>query len=140
MSRVAGNDARSSGRARWGDRGDRGEAVLEHVVLVPVVFFVVLLGVQTAVYLHAANLAELAAERAVTIAASRSSGNAAGEAEAAAVVTGSGGSVVSVAVTGTTLIEASVTVSVPRVIPLLPSTVTRWRREPEERYVPEDQR
>jgi hypothetical protein len=119
---------------------DRGEAVLEHVVLVPVVLLIVLCGVQAAVYFHEANVAELAAARAVAVASRHDASNAAGEAEAASVVAGSGGSLVTVAVSGNPLIEARVTLAVPRILPLFVSTVTRWRRAPEERYVPENDR
>lgn len=132
---------RSTGPGEPNDVGrDRGEAVLEHVVLVPIALFVVLLGVQTAVYFHAANLAELAASRAIAAATRHGSSNATGEQEASSVVVGSGGTLVSASVTGSTLLEAKVVVAVPRVLPLFTASVTRWRRGSEERYIPEDQR
>jgi hypothetical protein len=120
--------------------GDSGIAVVEHVVLVPVVLLVVLLGVQAAVWFHAANVAEHAAARGVSVASRRGVSNAAGAAEAAATVHDSGSTLVGVSVTGTSTVRATVVVAVHRVVPFFPAVVTRSASEPEERYVREDER
>jgi Flp pilus assembly protein TadG len=119
---------------------DRGVAVVEHVVLVPVVLLLVLLGVQAAVWFHAANVAEHAAARGVSVASRRGVSNAAGAAEAATTVRDSGSTLLGVAVSGTSTVRATVTVAVHRVVPLFPASVTRSASEPEERYIPEDER
>jgi len=114
--------------------------VVEHAVLLPVVLLIVLLGVQAAVYFHAANVAEHASSRGVSVASRHGVGNAAGAAEAAATVRESGSRLVSVSVTGSTTVRASVTVAVSRVVPFFPASVTRSASEPEERYLREDER
>lgn len=121
-------------------RADRGEAVLEHVVLVPLVLFLVLLGIQAAVYFHAANLAEHASSRAASIASRSGASEASGVAEATATVQDSGGTLVVASVSGGTEVEALVTVRVNRVLPFFPTTVTRRASEPRERFIPEDER
>ena len=93
---------------------DRGEFVVEHAVLIPVVLLIVLLGVQAAVYFHAANIAAHASSRGVSVASRHGVGNSAGASEAAATVRDSGSSLVAVSVTGSSTIRASVTVAVNR--------------------------
>jgi Flp pilus assembly protein TadG len=121
-------------------RGDRGEALVQQVILVPIVLLIAMMGIQAAIYFHAANVAEHASSRAVSIASRQGSSNSAGAAEAAATVAGSGSVLVGVSVTGSTTVTARVTVAVSRILPLLPSRVTRSASEPKERYVPENER
>ncbi len=120
--------------------GDRGEAIVEHVILIPVVLFIVLLGIQAAVYFHAANVAEHASSRGVSVASRFRATNASGVAEATATVRDSGSALAVATVTGGTTIRASVTVKVNRILPFFPSTVTRVASEPKERFIPEDER
>jgi hypothetical protein len=133
--------APSSGpvRLRRG-RADRGEAIVEHVVLVPVLLFITLLAVQAATWFHAANVAEHASSRGVSVASRHGSGDAAGVAEATRTALDSGADLVAVSVAGSPEVSASVTVRVPRLLPFFPSTVTRRAVEPEERFIPEDER
>ena len=119
---------------------DRGEGVVGYVILVPVALFVVLLGVQAAVYFHEANIADNAAGRAATTASRRGSGSGAGRAEARAVVMESGSRLVDVKVIDGALVRATVRLSVSRVVPLFPDSVERSATAPKERFVPEDER
>ena len=122
------------------DRRDRGEGLVGYVVLVPVALFMVTLGIQAAVYFHAANIAQHAGARAVVVAARSGADAAAGEAEARSVVRDSGSTLVGVTVAGGDVVRASVTVRVSQVVPLFPSSVTRRVVAPKERFVPEDER
>lgn len=119
---------------------DRGEAIVGHVVLVPVVLLVLMLGIQAAAYFHAANVAAHAGARSVAVASRLGRTAAAGQAEARSVVVESGSTPLDVVVVDGTTIRASVTVRVDRVLPFFPDRVTRTVSAPKERFVPEDQR
>ena len=123
-----------------GGAGDRGEGVVGYVVLVPVVLFVTMLGIQAAVYFHAANIAQHAGTRAVSVASRRGSSPASGVREATAVVAESGSLLVDADVSGGDSVSASVTVRVARVVPFFPGSVTRRASAPKERFIPEDER
>ena len=122
------------------EQSDRGEGLVGYVVLVPVVLFIVLLGIQAAVYFHAANIAQHAGARAVSVAAQRGADTSAGEAEARAVVRDSGSLLGGVTVVGGDVVHAAVTVRVSQLVPFFPTSVTRHALAPKERFVPEDQR
>lgn len=123
-----------------GGAGDRGEGVVGYVILVPVVLFITMLGIQAAVYFHAANIAQHAGTRAVSVASRRGSSPASGVREAASVVVESGSSLVGADVSGGESVSASVTVRVARLVPFFPESVTRRARAPKERFIPEDER
>lgn len=121
---------------------DRGTAVVEHVLAVPVVLTLTLLGVQAALALHAANVAASAAAQ----------GAAAGSARGASVEAASDVAMATVAELGGRLgtaphvardgdeVVVRVDVQVPSVVPFFPTTVSRIAREPLERFVPEPDR
>jgi Flp pilus assembly protein TadG len=119
---------------------DRGEASLEHVVVVPVVMLVLLMAVQFAIYFHAANVASLAAERAAASASRRGAMPGDGAAEARAVVAESGSTLLALAVADQDPVRVSVTVAATRLVPFMPSSVTRHASEARERFVDESQR
>jgi Flp pilus assembly protein TadG len=121
---------------------DRGEATAQLVILTPILILLVFLGIQTAIYFHAANVATAAATRG----AAAGSGNGAGigEATAAARQTlddlGTAGHADPVASEGGGFVTVTVEVDVARVLPFFPDTVTRTAVEPTERFVPESDR
>ena len=69
------NATGASGASR--DR-DRGEAVTQLVILTPVLVLLAFLGVQAAIYFHAANVATAAAAQGAAAASPRSAGSADG--------------------------------------------------------------
>ncbi|MEY4372361.1 MAG: hypothetical protein RL219_1130 [Actinomycetota bacterium] len=119
------------------ERRDSGTTVVEYVVVIPVVFTLVLAGVQAAVYFHAANLASNAASRGAIEASHRNATVADGALESARAASESGAVVMRAVVRGTAVMEATVQVRVARVVPFFPSSVTRTVRVPKERYIPE---
>jgi len=119
---------------------DRGEGTVQYVILVPIVFLVVLLGVQAATYFHAANIASNAATRAVSVASRAGASSAAGAQEASKVVAESGAELLGVSVDGSSEITAAVTVRVRRVVPFFSQAVSRRAAAPKERYLFEDER
>jgi len=119
---------------------DRGEAVVGYVLLVPVVLLVLMLGIQAAVYFHAADIAAHAGARSVAVASRRGSSAAAGRMEATSVVAESGSTLLGLEVSDGNTVRAMVTVRVDRVLPFFPDRVTRRVSAPKERFVPEDQR
>lgn len=116
---------------------DAGTAVVEYVVVIPVVFTLVLGGVQAAVYFHAANLASNAASRGAIEASHRNSTSAAGVMEAHRAARESGALATKAMVSGASVVQATVQVRVARVVPFFPNSVTRTVRVPKERYVSE---
>lgn len=121
-------------------QGDRGEAIVGYVVLVPVALFVLMLGIQAAAYFHSANVATQAGGRSVSVTSRLGSSAAAGRVEALAVVTESGSVPLAVEVTSGDTVRAVVTVRVDRVLPFFPTSVTRSVSAPKERFIPEDRR
>lgn len=119
---------------------DRGEATVGYVVLVPVVLLVLMLGIQAAVYFHAANVAANAGARSVAVASRRGSSASAGRSEALSVVVESGSTLLDVDVVEGSTVSAVVTVRVDRVLPFFPDRVTRTVSAPKERFVREDER
>lgn len=121
---------------------DRGEATTQLVVLTPLLILLVFLGIQTAIYFHAANVAAAAASQGAAAGAPLGAdrGDAAQAAErtidelqghvvgAPAVSTGDG------------FVEVTVEIEVPRIVPFFPRSVRRTVIEPVERFVPESDR
>ena len=133
------NATGTSGASR--DR-DRGEAVTQLVILTPVLVLLVFLGVQAAIYFHAANVAAAAAAQGAAAASPRSAGSADGSSAAAMMIDDLGGDP---AATTTVrddgaAVSVTVTIVVHRVLPFFPSSVSRTASEPKERFVPESER
>lgn len=123
-------------------RTDRGEAVAQVVIAVPVVLLVLWLAVQATVFLHGANIAHAAASEGAAVAARYGSSTGAGERAVARALTGfdssSRGSW-TVRVQGKDVL-ATVSLRLPQVIPFFPKSVTRSAREPLEVFMSEDER
>jgi len=123
-------------------KSDRGEATAQLVILTPILILLVFLGIQAAIYFHAANVAAAAASQGAAAGSRRGSGIA--EATAAAQQTladlGDSGQAQTVAEQDAAFVWVSVQVDVPRVLPFFPETVSRTAIEPNERFVPESDR
>jgi Flp pilus assembly protein TadG len=121
---------------------DRGEATAQLVILTPILILLVFLGVQTAIYFHAANVAAAAASQGAAAGSRRGAG--VGEATAAAVQTladlEAGDHAPPSADLSSGVITVTVQVQVARIVPFFPETVSRTAIEPIERFVPESQR
>ena len=115
------------------------------VILTPILIILAFLGVQTAIYFHAANVAAAAASQGAAAAAPNirsniTSNNAVAAAERTVFeLGGHNARPPSVTVDGS-FVTVSVEVKVPRILPFFPSTVTRRALEPRERFVPESNR
>jgi Flp pilus assembly protein TadG len=122
--------------------GDRGEATVQLVVLTPVLILLVFLGVQAAIYFHAANVAGAAAAEAAAAGSSRFAGAEDARAEALRTVDDLDGrtSQPPHAVDANGYVIVTVDVAVPRIVPFFPTSVSRTAREPKERFVPESER
>ncbi len=115
---------------------------MEHVLVVPVVLTLTLIGVQAALALHAANVASSAAAQGAAAGAAHGASLADAAEVAGATVAELGGRLDEApvaAITGGEVVVA-VEVRVPSVVPLFPSTVRRQAHEPVERFVPEPER
>ncbi len=124
------------------DRGERGEATTQLVLVTPAIIVLLLAVVQTALWLHAAQVGTAAASRGVHAAASHGATAADGVAAASSFVTDAGGALTNlpVVVRGDSFVEARVTVHLARLLPLAPRDVTRVVRAPVERFVAEPDR
>jgi Flp pilus assembly protein TadG len=129
-------------RPRSSSRSDRGEATTQMVILTPILALLVFLGVQSAVYFHAANVAHAAASQGAAAASFPSSG--ANEAITVAQSTVNDLGSHAARTPNVTIADGYVTVSVevlvPRIVPFFPRSVTRTVLEPQERFVPESDR
>ena len=129
-------------RAQRGATSDRGEATAQLVILTPILILLVFLGIQAAIYFHAANVAAAAASQGAAAGSRRGSGIA--EANAAARDTlsdlGDSGDAQTVAEQDAAFVRVTVQVDVPRILPFFPESVSRTAIEPNERFVPESER
>ena len=123
-------------------RSDRGEATTQLVILTPILIILMFLGVQAAIYFHAANVAAAAASQGAAASSPSTTGAASAMAAAQRTIADLGGHSARapmVALDGN-FVVVSVEISVPRIIPFFPSTVMRRAVEPRERFVPESNR
>jgi hypothetical protein len=112
------------------------------VLLTPVLLVLVLLVVQTALWWHAAHLADAAAARAAVVTASLD-GSAGSGVEAAESFAGAAGARLTrppVVTRSGEEASATVEVAVPHVVPGFPTRVRRSSVAPVERFVPEGDR
>jgi len=121
---------------------DRGEATAQLVILTPLLVLLVFLGVQAAIYFHAANVAAAAAASGAATGSGRSAGPGNVAADALRTVSDLDGHVTASPVVSDAngYVVVSVSVEVPRIVPFFPGSVARTAREPKERFVPESQR
>ena len=116
---------------------ERGETTAQAVLAVPVLLLFLLFGVQATLYFHTAQLAALAAQDGA-IAGSVVGGNeihAIAAAIQSAAEQRASADIIPVVRMADGVIEVEVLLSVPLVIPLFPSSVTRSASEPLERFV-----
>lgn len=123
-------------------RSDRGEAAAQLVIVIPVVIMILMLGVQAAVWFHAAHVATAAASRGAAAGSARHGtvGDAVSAASSMAddlhadLIREPDASVTSEQV------RVTVIVQVPRVAPFFPRRVSRTAVEPRERFRDESER
>ncbi len=112
------------------------------VILTPILIVLAFLGVQAAIYFHAANVAAAAASQGAAAAAplNHSGNNAVATAERTVSELGGHTAQPPTASVDGSFVVVSVEIAVPRIIPFFPSTVTRRAWEPRERFVSESNR
>ncbi|NDC45031.1 MAG: hypothetical protein EBZ55_02930 [Actinobacteria bacterium] len=120
-------------------RHERGEVSAESVIIVPVVFFVLLLGVQATTLFHAANIATAAAAQGASAAAASGASELDGERVASISVAELGGSLSSSPKVDlrSDWVAVTVRISVPQIIPGFPRVIERNVIERKERFVGE---
>jgi len=119
--------------------GARGAASTELVITFPVVLLVILLALQFGMYLHAAQIAEAAAQEAVEAAQAERAVASAGQSAARSLLTQLGalrGPTVRVDRT-TTTVTARVTGRAQQVVPGFDLDISAAAEGPVERFVPE---
>ena len=120
-------------------RHERGEVSAESVIIVPVVFFVLLRGVQATTLFHAANIATAAAAQGASAAAASGASELDGERVASISVAELGGSLSSPPKVDlrSDWVAVTVRISVPQIIPGFPRVIERNVIERKERFVGE---
>ena len=120
-------------------RHERGEVSAESVIIVPVVFLVLLLGVQATTLFHAANIATAAAAQGASAAAASGASELDGERVASISVAELGGSLSSSPKVDlrSDWVAVTVRISVPQIIPGFPRVIERNVIERKERFVKE---
>ena len=121
---------------------DRGEVSAQIVILTPLLILLVCLGIQSAIYFHAANVATAAASQGA--AAGAPLGADAGDAASAASRTiadlGAHGLGAPRVEANPSIVRVTVEIVVPQIVPFFPDSVSRTATEPKERFVPEPDR
>ena len=128
--------------ARPAGVADRGEASAQIVILTPLLILLVLVGVQTAIYFHAANVASAAASQGAAAGAPMNAGSGAAVAVAMQTLHDLAATVASTpsaSDTGRT-ISVRVEVAVVHIVPFFPDSVTRIATQPKERFIAESDR
>lgn len=114
----------------------------ETVLTIPIVFLVMLIAIQAAVFMHTAHVAQVSATEGASAAARYGGGVAAGAeatAKAIAELRSTATDIPRVSIVDG-LAEVEVGLRVPRVAPFFDFVVTRTAREPVERFVAPDER
>ncbi len=118
---------------------DRGDTSVQIVITVPVIVLVVMLGVQMAVWYHAANVARSAAAQGASAGAVRDAGSGVARARADQVIA-ENGATGTAAASRSTEVTVRVTIDVSHIVPFFPDTVTVSATEAVERFIAEDER
>lgn len=123
-------------------RHESGEVSAETVLVVPVVFMVMVIAIQAALFMHTAHVAQLSATEGAAAAARYGGGVSAGAAATVNAIAELRATATDIPVVNITNGVAEVTVGlrVPRVAPFFDLVVTRSAREPVERFLAPDQR
>ena len=114
----------------------------ETVLAVPIVFMVMLIAIQAAVFMHTAHVAQMSASEGAAAAARYGGGVPAGAeavSRAIAELRGTATDIPRVSLVNG-VAEVEVALRVPRVAPFFDFVVTRIAREPVERFVGPDER
>lgn len=119
---------------------DRGSTTAELVIVFPIVMTIMLLGLQSVVYFHTAQVAASAASQGASVAAGTGSGDGIGVAEAFAVRAGSTPVGRPRLTDDGATVRVAVELSVPTIVPFFPRSVVREADEPRERFVNEADR
>jgi Flp pilus assembly protein TadG len=128
-------------RRRSATQRDRGEATTQLVILTPILALLIFIGIQSAVYFHAANVATAAASQgAAAASASGASQDAAAVAQGTVDELGSHATRPPIVSVSDGFVSVSVALAVPQIVPFFPHTVTRTVLEPRERFVAESNR
>lgn len=125
---------------------DRGETAAEAVIVVPILFLLVMLVLQSALYFHTAHVARAAAVEGAVAAAAHQVGASevpvTGSEQARQFATEAGGRLgrtPEAELSGGT-VRVVVTLEVPSLVPFLSTRVTRDATEPKERILTEAER
>ena len=121
---------------------DRGETTAQAVLAVPVLLLFLLFGIQVTLYFHTAQLAAIAAQDGAIAGAAVGGSEIhviAAVVKSAAELRASEGKT-PVVRRGNSEIQVEVSLSVPSILPLFPTSVTRSASEPLERFVLEAER
>jgi hypothetical protein len=131
----------SSWRISHRRHDERGDSTTQVILMVPVLMLLVLVGVQSAMWFHAANVAQVAAARGAGVGSAAGGGAGAATSEAQSVVSDNGASLstVSAGVSGD-MLAVTVAVDVPHLVPFFPASVSRTQSEPLERFISEIER
>lgn len=118
---------------------DKGETTTQVLLGVPVVFSLLLMAIQGAVFFHTANIASVAAAQSAAAGAAVDGGMLQALDQAALTIAELSGQSYSLpqAVITTNEVVVTVRLRVPKVAPFFAFTVTRVAHEPLERYVSE---
>jgi hypothetical protein len=121
---------------------DRGETTAQAVLAVPVLLLFLLFGIQVTLYFHTAQLAAIAAQDGAIAGAAVGGSEVhaiAAVVKSAAELRASEGKT-PVVRRGISEIQVEVSLNVPSILPLFPTSVTRSASEPLERFVLEVER
>lgn len=121
---------------------DKGEAVAQTVLAVPVVIGIFWMAIQVTVFLHGSNVASSVAAEAASAASRNGADPGVGERAAARALAdfGATAAVPPRLELSEGNVVATVVVRIPRIAPFFPTTVTRSARESREEFVPEGDR
>jgi hypothetical protein len=123
-------------------RDDRGEAVAQTVLAVPVVIAIFWMAIQITVFLHGANVASSVAAEAASAASRNGASARVGERAAARALADFGATAAlppRLEFSGRDVV-ATVVLRIPQIAPFFPTTVTRSARESREEFRTEDDR
>ncbi|WP_130412774.1 TadE family protein [Xylanimonas ulmi] len=130
----------ASGRRRWDWSDDRGSHSIEMVILLPVLFALMFVGVQAVLYYYARSIAGAAAQEGARVAAAYEATLAAGIASAATAVeeVGWDDAITDASITGTRDAEIATVVVTGHALSVIPGwspTITQSASMPVERLV-----
>ena len=125
-----------------GNADDCGEAVVQTVLVVPIVLTFMWLALQATVFMHDAHMASAAASEGAAVASRFGSSEMAGRNAAVRLIAELGATAASspTVVRQGRDVVATVSIRVPRIAPFFPSVVTRTAREVKEKYTTEEER